>query len=237
MTLIYIIFIITVDIDLTFLMYIHAVFVTVVPDDGGLRSAEDEDQLPNRSQTPPTPPADRSDFDVHEALLDDKVRSKCHTLRNSKSFTFVETIIHIIQIITIINIVTRNLKYNVRYIQYFLETSIDFLAQRSAHLIMVVLTCVRVPLEKLTSNQKNSTTYFLSDNLLYTLCVLYLLLLQVAALLKTLELQESALRKGNYALFNCLVIGNTNLVLRLCYDRHWLQVLRVCPRLHPGILQ
>jgi hypothetical protein len=26
-------------------------------------------------------PADRSDFDVHRALLDDKVQNKCHTLR------------------------------------------------------------------------------------------------------------------------------------------------------------
>jgi hypothetical protein len=135
-------------------MYIHVIFATVVPDDGGLHSAEDEAQRPCRSQTPPTPPADRSDFNVHGALLDDKVRSKCHTLHNSKSFTFVETIIHIIQIITIINIVIRNPKYNVRYIPYFLETSIDFLAQRSAHLIMVVLTCIRVLLEELTSKKK-----------------------------------------------------------------------------------
>ncbi len=99
-------------------MYTHVVFATVVPDDGGLRSAEDEDRRSYRSQTPLTPPADRSDFDVHGALLDDKVtvRSKCHTVRNSKSFIFVETIIHVIQIITIIIIVTRNPKYNVRYI-------------------------------------------------------------------------------------------------------------------------
>jgi hypothetical protein len=90
----------------------------------------------------PELPADRSDFDVHGALLDDKVRSKCHTQLNSKSFKFVETIIHIIQIITTINIMTRNPNHNVRYIQCFLETSIDFLAQRSAHQIMVGLTCV-----------------------------------------------------------------------------------------------
>jgi hypothetical protein len=32
--------------------------------------------------------------------------------------------------------------------------------------------------------------------------------LQVDALLKTLELQESAQRKGHFALFNCLVIGH-----------------------------
>ncbi len=70
---------------------------------------------------------------------------------------------------------TWNPKHNVRYIQCFLETFIDFLAQRSAHLIMVVLTWARVPLEELTSNQINNITYFLSDNLLYTLCVLYLL--------------------------------------------------------------
>ena len=62
---------------------------------------------------------------------------------------------------------TINPKHNVRYIQCFLETFIDFLAQRSAHLIMVVLTCVRDPLEELALHQK--THYiFLSDNLLYT---------------------------------------------------------------------
>jgi hypothetical protein len=67
---------------------------------------------------------------------------------------------------------------------------------------MVVLTCVRVPLEELTLNQINNITYFLSDNLLYTLCVLYLLLLQVDVLLKTSQPNASAL-------FNCPVIGNT----------------------------
>jgi hypothetical protein len=36
-----------------------------------------------------------------------------------------------------------------------------------------------------------------------------LIILQVDALLKTLELQESAQRKGHFALFNCLVIGHT----------------------------
>ncbi len=30
-------------------------------------------------------PADRSDFDVHRALLDDKVQNKCHTLCFNKS--------------------------------------------------------------------------------------------------------------------------------------------------------
>ena len=35
------------------------------------------------------------------------------------------------------------------------------------------------------------------------------LILQVDALLKTLELQESAQRKVHFALFNCLVIGHT----------------------------
>ena len=32
---------------------------------------------------------------------------------------------------------------------------------------------------------------------------------QVDALLKTLELQESAQRKGRFSLFNCLVLGHT----------------------------
>ncbi len=36
-----------------------------------------------------------------------------------------------------------------------------------------------------------------------------LVILQVEALLKTLELQESAQQKGHFALFNCLVIRHT----------------------------
>ncbi len=32
---------------------------------------------------------------------------------------------------------------------------------------------------------------------------------QVTALLQTLELQESAQRKGHFSLFNCLVLGHT----------------------------
>ena len=35
------------------------------------------------------------------------------------------------------------------------------------------------------------------------------MLLQVTALLQTLELQESAQRKGHFSLFNCLVLGHT----------------------------
>ncbi len=35
------------------------------------------------------------------------------------------------------------------------------------------------------------------------------IIFQVNALLKTLELQESAQRKGHFGLFNCLVIGHT----------------------------
>jgi hypothetical protein len=35
------------------------------------------------------------------------------------------------------------------------------------------------------------------------------IILQVDALLKRLELQESAQRKGHFGLFNCLVIGHT----------------------------
>jgi hypothetical protein len=37
------------------LMYVPVVFATIVPDDDGQRSA-DEDHRPSRSQTPPTPP-------------------------------------------------------------------------------------------------------------------------------------------------------------------------------------
>jgi len=41
--------------DIAVLMYVPVVFATVVPDDDGQRSA-DEDHGPSRSQTPPTPP-------------------------------------------------------------------------------------------------------------------------------------------------------------------------------------
>ena len=36
------------------------------------------------------------------------------------------------------------------------------------------------------------------------------IIFQVTALLATLELQESARRKGHFALYNCLVLGDTN---------------------------
>ena len=50
--------------------------------------------------------------------------------------------------------------------------------------------------------------YFLS---LLHLCALYDLyrLFQVTALLQTLEVQDSAKRRGHFALFNCLVLGHT----------------------------
>ena len=35
------------------------------------------------------------------------------------------------------------------------------------------------------------------------------IIVQVTALLATLELQESARRKGHFALYNCLVLGHT----------------------------
>ncbi len=37
------------------------------------------------------------------------------------------------------------------------------------------------------------------------ICIIF----QVTALLETLELQDSATRKGHFALFNCLVLGHT----------------------------
>jgi hypothetical protein len=66
---------------------------------------------------------------------------------------------------------------------------------------------------------------------------------QVHAILKTLELQESAQRKGRFALFNCLVIGNTKFKgvqrvycnpfpAKLFYDSHRLDLVMIRP---PGI--
>jgi hypothetical protein len=43
-------------------MYIPVVFATVVPDDGGQRSADDGDQQSSRSQTSPTPPVQAEPF-------------------------------------------------------------------------------------------------------------------------------------------------------------------------------
>ena len=45
--------------------------------------------------------------------------------------------------------------------------------------------------------------------LLYLLYQLFVYYIQVNALLGTLELQQSAQHKGHFALYNCLVIGNT----------------------------
>jgi hypothetical protein len=58
---------------------------------------------------------------------------------------------------------------------------------------------------------------FLSLLHLYALYALYRLL-QVISLLQKLELQESAKRKGHFALFNCLVLGHTKYkdVQRIC---------------------
>ncbi len=76
------------------------------------------------SLDPPELPADRCDVDVHGAFLDDKVRNNCHTQRNSKSFKFVETIKHIIQAITIINIMTRNQNITSDLFSVFLKPSL-----------------------------------------------------------------------------------------------------------------
>ena len=59
---------------------------------------------------------------------------------------------------------------------------------------------------------RNYLKLFLFPLVLYALYILYILwhtFCQVTALLETLELQESAQRKGHFALFNCLVLGHT----------------------------
>ena len=67
-------------------------------------------------------------------------------------------------------------------------------------------------MEVVTIQSQNTWEYFWFPLLLYALCVLYRLwhiMYQVIALLETLELQESAKRKGHFSLFNCLVLGHT----------------------------
>ena len=57
--------------------------------------------------------------------------------------------------------------------------------------------------------QKNFNKLILILLLLYTLYTLWYLFFQVNAILQTLQLQESAKRKGHFALYNCLVLGHT----------------------------
>ncbi len=54
----------------------------------------------------------------------------------------------------------------------------------------------------------------LHDILFYAKCIIRFILIihimfQVAALLGTLEFQESAKRKSHFALYNCMVLGHT----------------------------
>ena len=60
-----------------------------------------------------------------------------------------------------------------------------------------------------TSHGKMDVTIFFNWFCIIRIIHFMLVILQVDALLKTLELQESAQRKGHFALFNCLVIGHT----------------------------
>jgi len=73
--------------------------------------------------------------------------------------------------------------------------------------------------------------------------VFIVIIVQVNALLDTLELTDSALRKGHFALYNCLVLGHTKYsgVQRVycnpfpakpLYDSHRLDLVMIWP---PGI--
>ncbi len=60
-----------------------------------------------------------------------------------------------------------------------------------------------------SSHEKIEITVYFNKFCIIRIIHFIRVILQVDALLKTLELQESAQRKGYFALFNCLVIGHT----------------------------
>jgi hypothetical protein len=61
---------------------------------------------------------------------------------------------------------------------------------------------------RVTSHVKKETKRFFEKFCIIRITHFIIIILQVNALLKILELQESAQRKGNFGLFNCLVIGH-----------------------------
>jgi hypothetical protein len=72
-----------------------------------------------------------------------------------------------------------------------------------------VLTWVRVLRVGITSLKEKDLNIFLDGLSIIRIIHFIRIILQVDALLKTLELQGSAHRKGHFGLFNCLVIGHT----------------------------
>ena len=56
---------------------------------------------------------------------------------------------------------------------------------------------------------KKSVLFFVAICAIIRLIRIMCIILQVTALLATLELQDSARRKGHFALYNCLVLGHT----------------------------
>ena len=56
---------------------------------------------------------------------------------------------------------------------------------------------------------KNSVLFFVAICAIMRLIGIICIILQVTALLATLELQDSARRKSHFALYNCLVLGHT----------------------------
>ena len=74
---------------------------------------------------------------------------------------------------------------------------------------MAVLTCVQVPRVDITSLKRKGLNIFFAWFTIIHIIHFIRIILQVDALLKTLELHGSAQHKGHFSLFNCLVIGHT----------------------------
>jgi hypothetical protein len=72
-----------------------------------------------------------------------------------------------------------------------------------------MLTCVRILRVGITSLKEKDLNIFLDVLSIIRIIHFIRIILQVDALLKTLEMQGSAHLKGHFSLFNCLVIGHT----------------------------
>jgi hypothetical protein len=71
-----------------------------------------------------------------------------------------------------------------------------------------MLICVRVSRPEITSIQWIGNFSFVSFAIIGVIEII-IIILQINALLATLELNDSAQRKDHFALYNCLVLGHT----------------------------
>jgi hypothetical protein len=113
-----------------FLLFLQQLFPMITDSDKFARFLFEYHSHRFESLDLPQLPADRSDFDVHGALLDDKVQNKCHTLRFNKSCPLLcsNILLYLLYLLFQLFTLSSYNKLHVRYIHYFLPLNIDFLA-------------------------------------------------------------------------------------------------------------